>query len=59
MGENDRIVICDTNILFDLLKGNLKVKTNLEKIGNENIAFTVITQAEAYCGSGKVQHQRF
>ena len=35
------------------MKGNEKVKKNLEKIGEGNIAFSIITHAEAYAGSSK------
>lgn len=55
MGKKDKIVLCDTNVLFQLLDGNQNVKRNLEMIGNENIAFSIITHAEAYAGSSKDQ----
>ncbi|MEI6817019.1 MAG: type II toxin-antitoxin system VapC family toxin [Bacteroidota bacterium] len=53
MGKKRQIVLCDTNILFELLKGNEKVKWNLEKIGDDSIAFSIITHAEAYAGCSK------
>ena len=53
MGKKNKIVLCDTNILFELLKGNEKIKRNLEKIGDESIAFSIITHAEAYAGCSK------
>jgi|GEM_PF-6396017 len=53
MGKKNQIVLCDTNILFRLLKGNEKIKKNLEKIGSKNIAFSIITCAEAFAGSSK------
>ncbi|MCW3084303.1 MAG: hypothetical protein JWP12_1669 [Bacteroidetes bacterium] len=46
-------VLCDTNILFEFLNGDNTIKQNLEKIGEGRIAFSVITHAEAYCGSNK------
>jgi predicted nucleic acid-binding protein len=52
MGKK-KVVLCDTNILFELLKHNTRVKSYLEEIGNENIAFSIITHAEAYAGSSK------
>ena len=55
MGKKNKIVLCDTNILFHLLNGNEQVKKNLEKIGIENIAFSIITYAEAFAGSSKVE----
>ncbi len=53
MGKKNKIVLCDSNILFGLLKGNEEIKNNLEKIGEENIAFSIITHAEAFAGSSK------
>ena len=53
MGKKNKIILCDTNILFELLKGNLKVKKQLEKIGDSQIAFSIITHAEAYAGCSK------
>jgi hypothetical protein len=47
-------ILCDTNILFELLKGNEKVKKQLDHIGTDRIAFCIITHAEAYCGSSKL-----
>jgi predicted nucleic acid-binding protein len=53
MAKTGRLILCDSNILFALLKGNEEVKSNLKKIGDENIAFSIITHAEAYAGSSK------
>jgi predicted nucleic acid-binding protein len=53
MAKKNQIVLCDSNILFELLKGNEKIKNNLEKIGDESIAFSIITHAEAYAGASK------
>lgn len=53
MGKKNQIILCDTNILFQLLKGNEKIKKTLEKIGSKNIAFSIITCAEAFAGSSK------
>ena len=53
MGKKRKITLCDTTILFELLKGNAEIKKRLEEIGHENIAFSIITHAEAYAGSSK------
>ena len=53
MAKTGRIILCDSNILFALLKGNEEVKSNLKKIGEANVAFSIITHAEAYAGSSK------
>ena len=53
MGKKKQIVLCDTTILFELFKGNSEIKNLLDKIGNENISFSIITHAETYAGSSK------
>lgn len=53
MGKKKQIILCDTNILFELFKGNSVIKNALNNISNENIAFSIITHAEAYAGSSK------
>ncbi len=53
MAKKGRLILCVSNILFALLKGNEEVKSNLKKIGDENIAFSIITHVEAYAGSSK------
>lgn len=53
MVKKGRIILCVSNILFALLNGNAEVQSNLKKIGEENIAFSIITYAEAYAGSSK------
>ena len=45
MAKNE-VILCDTNIFINLFKGQLKVKTALDKIGKENIALSIITYAE-------------
>lgn len=37
------MILCDTNIFINLFKGKAEVKATLDKIGNENIAFSIIT----------------
>lgn len=51
MAKKNKIILCDTNILFQLLDGNFEIKKNEEAIGNENIGFSIITHAEAFAGS--------
>ena len=59
MGKKKQIVLCDTTILFELFKGNSEIKKTLDKIGNENVAFSIITHAEAYAGSSKEDLRTF
>jgi len=47
-------VLCDTNVLFRFMEGDETTKTILDKIGKERIAFSIITTAEAYAGSSKL-----
>lgn len=49
-----RPVLCDSNILFEFLRGNEAVQAALKKIGTERIAFSIITHAEAYAGASKL-----
>lgn len=48
-------ILCDTNVLFEFLKGNEKIKKQLDHIGPDRIAFCIITHAEAYCGASKLE----
>ena len=52
MAKNE-VILCDTNIFINLFKGQLKAKTALDKIGNENIALSIITYAEIIYGTKK------
>lgn len=47
------IVLCDTNIFINLFKGHENIKAALAKIGNENIALSIITYAEIIYGTSK------
>ena len=44
------LVLCDTNILIDVLRGNEGTKQVLEQIGFENICISIITKAELLYG---------
>lgn len=52
MGK-ERLVLCDTNILVNTLRGNELARKNLEKIGSKNIVFSIITHAEILYGTKK------
>jgi len=54
MAKNE-IVLCDTNIFIHLFRGKEDVKASLEKIGDDNIAFSIITYAEIIYGTPKAK----
>ncbi len=45
------IILCDTNILIEFYKNNQDIIAELEKIGNKNIAISVITAGELVFGA--------
>lgn len=45
------MILCDTNILIEFLKGNASVVQQLHIIGEEQIAVSAITQAELLFGA--------
>ena len=47
----DKLVLCDTNVMIELLKGNEKVLEILKKIGFNNICISSITSMEIYYGA--------
>lgn len=44
--ETKNLILCDTNIIIEVYKGNDKVINVLEKIGQNNIAISDVTCAE-------------
>ena len=49
------MILCDTNILIELYKGNADVIQVLRAIGVNNIAVSVITKAELFYGARNKQ----
>lgn len=45
------VVLCDTNIFLEILKGNEQVMLAFAKIGEENVAINPIIKAELYRGA--------
>ena len=45
------MIILDTNIIIELLKGNKETKELLEGINEENFAISIITSMELYYGA--------
>jgi len=49
--DKKQIVLCDTNILIEFYKGNKKIIDDLKKIGQDNIAISIITTGELMYGA--------
>ncbi|MDQ3847287.1 MAG: type II toxin-antitoxin system VapC family toxin [Bacteroidota bacterium] len=54
MAKNE-MILCDTNIFIQFLNGKEKIKNTLKKIGNESIAFSIVTYAELFYGTRKTE----
>jgi len=51
MAQIESMILCDTNIIIEAFKGNSATINELENIGLENIALSVITEMELYFGA--------
>ena len=51
MAERDIMILCDTNIIIEILKGNKRTINIIESIGLENIAISSVTVMELYFGA--------
>ena len=49
--ETKNLILCDTNIIIEVYKGNPKVINVLEKIGQNNIAISDVTCGELLYGA--------
>lgn len=45
------MVLCDTNVIIEFLKGNNKTLKELEQIGYDSIAISAITTMELFYGA--------
>jgi len=45
------MVICDTNVFIEIFRKNLFIRSELEKIGNENIVISDVIKAEIFFGA--------
>ena len=45
------MIICDTNILIEFYKNNHQIVEELRQVGQDQLALSVITQAELYFGA--------
>ncbi|MEN0003532.1 MAG: type II toxin-antitoxin system VapC family toxin [Bacteroidota bacterium] len=48
---HQQLILCDTNIIIEFYKNNETVISELQNIGQENIAISVITVAELIYGA--------
>ena len=53
MAERKHMILCDTDVIIEILKGNEKIIKTIESIGLENIAISSITVMELYFGALK------
>ncbi|MEQ8906156.1 type II toxin-antitoxin system VapC family toxin [Ekhidna sp.] len=49
--DKNSLVLCDTNILIEFYKENQEILKNLESIGQENIAVSIVTVGELLFGA--------
>ena len=54
MAKNE-MILCDTNIFINLFRGKDNIKGALGRIGNDNIAFSIITFAAIIYGTPKAK----
>ena len=45
------MILCDTNILIEFYKNNPQVTQSLREIGQDQLAISIVTQAELYYGA--------
>lgn len=48
-------ILCDTNIFIEYYKNNTQIIQALKEIGSNDIAVSVITKAELFCGARNKQ----
>ena len=51
MAEKKLMILCDTNVIIETLKGDEKTIKIMESIGLENIAISSVTVMELYFGA--------
>lgn len=49
--EQDKIVLCDTDVIIEFYRNNTKIISELKKIGQDNIAVSTITAGELIYGA--------
>jgi predicted nucleic acid-binding protein len=51
VAEENLVILCDTNVIIEILKGDEKTIKTIERIGLENIAISSVTVMELYFGA--------
>jgi predicted nucleic acid-binding protein len=51
MEKNFNMILCDTNIIIELLKGNEKIISIVDELGVANIGISAVTEMELYYGA--------
>lgn len=51
--EKKKIILCDSNIIFNYFRGNEQVTSELDRLGFARLAVSTITIAETYYGMKK------
>ena len=51
VAEKNLMILCDTNVIIGILKGDEKTIKMIERIGLENIAISSVTVMELYFGA--------
>jgi hypothetical protein len=49
--ESSKLILCDTNILIELYKNNSSIITELKRIGQPNLAISIVTAGELIYGA--------
>ncbi len=49
--EDQKIILCDTDVMIEFYKGNQQVINTFKNIGQHNIAISIITAAELIYGA--------
>jgi len=49
--EQDKIVLCDTDVIIEFYRNNTNIISELKKIGQDNIAVSTITAGELIYGA--------
>lgn len=45
------MILCDTNVLIEFYKNNPRVNQILRDVGKDNLAISIVTEAELYFGA--------
>ena len=51
MGKKDFVILCDTNVIIEVLKGRHETIREIERIGLDNLGISAVTVMELYFGA--------